>query len=127
MSAGNWKDMFSAACEGDLALVEYHVERGVDVNYVHPEILGTALVACIQAGHEDVALYLIDHGADPNLVSEFEGLAPLDAARKAGSGRVEAKLVERGAVARMSTPSGTSADGSAPSGGWLSRLWGGRG
>lgn len=126
MSAGNWKDMFSAACEGDLALVEYHVERGVDVNYVHPEILGTALVACIQAGHDEVALYLIDHGADPNLVSEFEGLSPLEAARQSGAGRVEAKLLERGAQARAPVPGDVAAAGGS-SGGWWSRLWGGRG
>ncbi|MEO1083331.1 MAG: ankyrin repeat domain-containing protein [Acidobacteriota bacterium] len=126
MSAGNWKDMFRAASEGDLGLVEYHVERGVDVDFVHPEILGTALVASIMAGHEDVALYLVESGANPNLVSEFEGLVPIQAARQAGLKDVEAKLVESGAREPVARSSGDGAAEGASSGGWLSRLWRGR-
>jgi len=41
MDGGNWKEMFAAAEAGDLDLVEYHVSRGVDVNYAHPEFLST--------------------------------------------------------------------------------------
>ena len=54
MSGGNWKEMFNAGCEGDLALVEYHVKAGVDVNYAHPEFLSTPLVAAILAGQQEV-------------------------------------------------------------------------
>ena len=89
--------MFSAATAGDLELVEYHVDRGVDVDYVHPEILGTALVSSILAKKEAVALYLLDSGADPNLISDFEGLSPLAAARQAGLESVESKLLALGA------------------------------
>ncbi len=32
MSGGNWKEMFNAGCDGDLALVQYHVRAGVDVS-----------------------------------------------------------------------------------------------
>lgn len=112
--------MFRAATEGDLPLVEYHVRNAVDVNYVHPEILGTALVASIMAKREAVALFLLENGADPDLVSDFEGLTPLQASRQAGLGSVEAKLLELGAadvavdVAPTASPSPT---------GWFSRLW----
>jgi hypothetical protein len=34
---GNWKEMFGAAEEGDLELLRYHLERGVDPNFAHPE------------------------------------------------------------------------------------------
>lgn len=123
MSAGNWKEMFKAAEEGDLDLVEYHVEQGVDVNYVHPEILGTALVACILAKNEDVALYLLDHGADPNLVSDFEGLTPLQAARQAGLKPVVEKLLGMDA-ADVTEPVSTAASTAPPAaGGWFSRMW----
>jgi uncharacterized protein len=97
MSGGNWKEMFNAACEGDLALVEYHVKEGADVNYAHPEFLATPLVASILAGQSAVALYLLAHGANPHLLSEFDGSTPIQAAKQAGLKEVENRLVEMGA------------------------------
>lgn len=96
MSEGNWKELFHAACGGDLALVSYHTRQGVDLNYAHPEFLGTPLVACILAGQEAVALYLLEQGADPRLRSEFDGATPLQAARRAGLARVEQRLLAMG-------------------------------
>lgn len=96
MSGGNWKELFNAACEGDLALVAYHVKAGVDVNYAHPEFLATPLVACILAGQEEVAVFLLDNGANPYQPSEFDGLTPIQAAQKVGSLKVRAKLVSLG-------------------------------
>ena len=55
MDGGNWKEMFNAACAGDLDLVRYHVSNGVDVNYAHPEFLSTPLVASILARQEEAA------------------------------------------------------------------------
>ncbi|MEM9594324.1 MAG: ankyrin repeat domain-containing protein [Acidobacteriota bacterium] len=114
--------MFRAATEGDLGLVEYHVESGVDVDYVHPEILGTALVSSILAKQEAVALYLLGSGADPNQISEFEGLSPLQAARRAGLADVEAKLLTLGAEDVAEAEPADEAPPPAPSG-WFSRLW----
>jgi hypothetical protein len=36
MAAGDWKDMFLAACDGDVELVRCYVEKGVDVDYTPP-------------------------------------------------------------------------------------------
>lgn len=99
MSGGDWKEMFDAGCEGNLTLVAFHAERGVDLNYAHPEFLSTPLVAAILAGQEAVALYLLGQGADPRLHSEFDGMVPMQAARKAGLVRVEARLRDLGAEA----------------------------
>ncbi|MDQ7742973.1 hypothetical protein [Hydrogenophaga pseudoflava] len=96
MSGGDWKEMFNAGCAGDLALVEHHVKSGVDVNYAHPEFLSTPLVAAILAGQEAVALYLLDHGANPALASEFDAATPLQAARQMGLVAVEEKLYAMG-------------------------------
>jgi hypothetical protein len=115
-SGGNWKEMYLAGCAGDLALVDYHVKAGVDVNYAHPEFLSTPLVAAILAGQEAVALYLLDHGAMPDLPSEFDGATPVVAARRAGLRGVEDRLCELG-VAR---PPATAAAKE----GWLRRLFG---
>jgi uncharacterized protein len=97
MSGGDWKEMFNAGCEGDLGLVEYHVQAGVDVNYAHPEFLSTPLVAAILAKQAEVALYLLDHGAIPVLLSEFDGVTPVQAARRSGLRAVEDRLCELGA------------------------------
>jgi len=98
MSGGNWKEMFEAACAGDLDLVRYHVNAGVDVNYAHPEFLSTPLVACLLAQQEDVATYLLDRGANPHLRSEFDGLTPIEAARRADLPALEQRLLALGAA-----------------------------
>jgi uncharacterized protein len=113
VSGGNWKEMFNAACEGDLALVQYHVKAGVDINYAHPEFLATPLVASILARQESVALYLLESGANPHLLSEFDGVVPIHAARESGLAKVEGKLLELGAVAPVAAKKPRS---------WLSRL-----
>lgn len=82
MSGGDWKDMYAAAVRGDLDLVRYHLRNGVDPNYQHPEILSTVLVVSIIEGHTDLAKFLLANGADPFLMSEFDGLTPLQAARQ---------------------------------------------
>ena len=76
MSAGDWKDMYVATTRGDLELVKYHIQNGVNPNYQHPEILSTVLVTAIIAGHTEIALFLLANGADPSLESEFDGLKP---------------------------------------------------
>lgn len=109
MSGGDWKEMFNAGCAGDLALVEHHVKSGVDVNYAHPEFLSTPLVAAILAGQEAVALYLLDHGANPALPSEFDAATPLEAAQQMGLVAVEEKLYAMG-VPRPVAGAGPSVD-----------------
>ncbi|MBJ7357770.1 ankyrin repeat domain-containing protein [Nocardioides sp.] len=97
MSAGDWKDMFHAACAGDVELVRHHLATGVDPDFSHPEYQSTALVAAILAGQEDVARLLLDHGADPALRSDLDGLTPVQAARQTGLAGLEVVLRRRGA------------------------------
>ncbi|MDT0184361.1 hypothetical protein Q9S36_29625 [Microbacterium sp. ARD31] len=84
MSHGDYKAFFAAACSGDVALVEHHLDAGVDVDFVHPELQSTALVAAIEERRSEVAVLLLDRGASPTLVSPLEGMTPLEAARAAG-------------------------------------------
>lgn len=99
MSGGNWKEMYAAAESGDLPLVEYYVKLGVDIDYAHPEFLSTPLVDTILARQEEVAVYLLDAGANPCLHSEFDAMTPIQAARHVGLVSLEAKLIELGAPA----------------------------
>lgn len=92
MSHGDYKAFFAAACSGDVALVEHHLDAGVDPDFVHPELQSTALVAAIEEGRSDVALLLLDRGASPTLRSPLEGVTPAEAARAAGLDRVVARL-----------------------------------
>ncbi|MBX9960173.1 MAG: ankyrin repeat domain-containing protein [Burkholderiaceae bacterium] len=92
MSAGDWKDLYAAASQGDLALVRYHLRAGVNPNYQHPEVLCTPLVASIIHGHDEVALCLLEQGADPHLRSDFDDMTPLEAARRHGRSAIEARL-----------------------------------
>ena len=96
MSAGDWKDLYRATEEGDFALVRFHVTRGVNLNYQHPEILMTVLVTAIKNGHSDIAVYFLENGADPRIESYFDQLTPLTAAMKYRDQRVLEKLAELG-------------------------------
>ena len=97
MSAGDWKQLYAAAQSGDLPLVRYHISAGVNPNYQHPEVLCTPLVASLIQGHDDVALYLLAQGADPQLRSEFDDLTPLQAARQYGRVALVPRLLALGA------------------------------
>lgn len=97
MSGGDWKDLYAATLEGDLARVRYHLSEGVDPNYQHPEIMCTPLVTSLIHGHDEIARHLLTHGADPGLRSEFDGLTPLQAARQYGRTELVALLLALGA------------------------------
>ncbi len=96
MSAGDWKELYKAVAEGGFALVQLHTKNGVNLNYQHPEILVTVLVTAIRCGHSEMALYLIENGADPKLESYFDQLTPLEAALKYKNKAVLDKLNEMG-------------------------------
>ncbi len=98
MSAGDWKDMFYAASSGDIRLLAFHVSSGVNVNYIRPEFPCTPLTAAILAKQTQAALYLLDHGADPSVGPEFDGLTPVQAAQATDLTEVLARLQAMGAT-----------------------------
>lgn len=65
-----------AARQGSMAAARALVEGGVNVNLKSPGDDATPLLVAIINGHFDLAAYLIDKGADPNLDSQA-GVAPL--------------------------------------------------
>ncbi len=95
MAAGDWKEMYQAALDGDLALVKHHIRMGVNPNYQHPEILATPLVGAILNNHSEVAIFLLNNGADPKLESYFDNLTPIKAAKKLKNKVVIAAIKER--------------------------------
>ena len=65
-----------AAREGHMEAVEALVEAGADVNQVSASDRGSAMTQAIINASFDIGKFLLDHGADPNLVST-RGLNPL--------------------------------------------------
>ena len=57
----------------------------------------TPLVASLVQGHDAVADFLLKHGASPHLRSDFDGLTPLEAARKHGRDVLVQRLLQLGA------------------------------
>lgn len=78
---GDWKEMFSAAQEGDIELVKYHLKMGVDPNYQHPEYMTAPLIECIKYGQLEVAKLLLENGADPNIKEGFGTTTPISIAK----------------------------------------------
>lgn len=92
MSAGDWKAMFAAACEGDCGLVEYYLQSGVEPNHQHPEFLTTALNGAIEHGRREVVALLLAHGADPNIRAAADERNAFDVAVEYGELEIAAML-----------------------------------
>lgn len=65
-----------AAREGHLAAVQALIESGADINQPNAGDKTTPITTAICNGHFDVAKYMLDKGANPNLAS-VDGLVPL--------------------------------------------------
>jgi len=72
---GGFTALHFASQQGDPESARYLLEAGADVNSPHPEF-GSPLVIAIASGYEDLAMLLLDNGADPNIRDAW-GIAPL--------------------------------------------------
>jgi ankyrin repeat protein len=73
---GGMTALLFGAREGHMDVVRKLVEAGADVNKVNAADDLSVLSSAILNGHFDIALYLLDHGANPKLASKT-GVAPL--------------------------------------------------
>lgn len=81
MSGGDWKDMFKAAQDGNIDLVEYYLKTGIDPNYQHPEFMASMLIESIRFNHLNISKLLLEKGADPKIIEDMEGDTPLSVAQ----------------------------------------------
>jgi len=81
MSAGDWKELYISAQNGNLDLVKYHIQTGVDPNYQHPEFMTTPLIVSIENRHFEIAEYLLKNGSDPKMKEVFGNHTPLSMAK----------------------------------------------
>lgn len=73
---GGLTALMFAAREGHAAVVRALVEGGADVNVVSGADALSPITMAIVNGRLDIAAYLLDHGANPNLVAK-NGVGPL--------------------------------------------------
>ena len=93
-----------AARQGSHAAAHALVEGGVDVNAPSPGDQATPLLVAVINGHFDLAAYLLDKGANPNLVSDAGRVAAVCGAQRAVGAdcRVSAAARLPAAVTRLS-------------------------
>ncbi|MGY8815806.1 MAG: ankyrin repeat domain-containing protein, partial [Gammaproteobacteria bacterium] len=72
---GGYTSLMFAARANDMATVKLLVENKADMDAVSVED-GTALIIAAAGGYEDLALFLTQQGADPNL-TDANGMTPL--------------------------------------------------
>ena len=81
-SQGGFTPLLFAARVGDLETARLLVSKGADVNESTP-VEGNSLVVATSAGHEDLAMFLLEQGADPN-TADGGGITPLHYAMRDG-------------------------------------------
>jgi len=82
-TGGNWKDLFKAAEEGDLAKTRYHLAGGVDPNWQHPEYFTAPIHEAIKNGNLEIVKILVEEGgANPGLMEELTDDTTIDIARE---------------------------------------------
>ena len=79
---GGYTPLMFAARSGDMETVKHLVENKADMDAISVAD-GTALVMAAAGGYEDISLYLVEQGADPNL-TDANGMAPLHYAMRDG-------------------------------------------
>jgi NAD(P)-dependent dehydrogenase (short-subunit alcohol dehydrogenase family) len=80
-AGGNWKDLLKASGQGDVALIRYHLQQGVDPNFQHPEYFTCPIFDAVRNGHWNAVKVLIEEGnADPNCTEELSDQTPIEAA-----------------------------------------------
>ena len=82
MSGGDWKAMFRGIQEGDLELVKFYLNQGIDPNYQHPEYMALPLSESIRYDHLEIIELLLANGAKTDIIEMESVLTSLQLAKK---------------------------------------------
>lgn len=109
--------LVQAVAAGDLEAVQEQVAAGESLNQVAAK--GTPLTVAASHGHDRIAWYLLQQGADPNLADD-QGRLPLVAASAEGSQRLVKLMLSAGAKVNASGANGQTPVSAAAEAGNLS-------
>lgn len=100
--------LWSACASGDVLVVKAELDRGADINSRLNPDGDTLLTKSITCAQSELACWLLDHGADPEL-GLYNGRSPLITAAGCGNLRVVEKLVGFGVDVNKQMNNGATA------------------
>lgn len=101
-------DIHAATFMGDMDAIRQHIAAGSDLNLREPSLGSTPLISASVFGKTDVALALIEAGADVNLANN-EGSTPLTTAAFLCRTEIVQALLDAGADKSIRTNAGSTA------------------
>ncbi|MBN2546520.1 MAG: ankyrin repeat domain-containing protein [Spirochaetes bacterium] len=90
------KRVFKAITDNNIKLLKRLIDDDKSLINIRNNIKQTPLLYSIYVEHEEIALYLIESGADINL-TDIKGVAPIDLAVKYNLTRAKELLIKKGA------------------------------
>lgn len=96
----SYEDFFKAVRKGEFEKVLWFIRNGADVS-IKSKADWTALHVAAESGKTDVALLLIDEGADVNVKDGNFNLTPLHLAAQKGNLQIAKLLIKKGADAGL--------------------------
>ncbi|MFK7951578.1 MAG: ankyrin repeat domain-containing protein [Ekhidna sp.] len=69
--SGDLKGFIDSVMKEDINGVAYYISIGMDVNFLHPEIMTNPLIEATKMGNLEIAKLLLENGADPEIVSQI--------------------------------------------------------
>ncbi|MFK7952394.1 MAG: ankyrin repeat domain-containing protein [Ekhidna sp.] len=69
--SGDFKGFIHSVMKEDMDGVAYYISIGMDVNFLHPEIMTNPLIEATKMGNLEIAKLLLENGADPEIVSQI--------------------------------------------------------
>uniref|UniRef100_A0A7S2EJ53 Uncharacterized protein n=1 Tax=Ditylum brightwellii TaxID=49249 RepID=A0A7S2EJ53_9STRA len=79
-TGGEWKELLRASRDGDIKLIQYHLDQGVNPNWQHPEYFTAPIFESIRKNRTEAVEVLLEGGADPLLIEEMTDCQPLEVA-----------------------------------------------
>lgn len=69
--SGDFKGFIHAVMNENVDEVSYYISIGMDVNFLHPEIMTNPLIEAVKVGNIEIIQLLLENGANPKIISQL--------------------------------------------------------